>query len=140
MLGIEFPILAFTHCRDVVAAVTKAGGLGVLGAAGHTPEELDIDLRWIADEVGDRPYGVDIIVPAKYVGKEDGGLKRSELKDMIPQAHRDFVDDIMRRYDVPPLLEEERRRDPGDDSAPSALTISLIGWLKATSISGTAWS
>ena len=118
MLGIEFPILAFTHCRDVVAAVTKAGGLGVLGAAGHTPEELDIDLRWIADEVGDRPYGVDIIVPAKYVGKEDGGLKRSELKEMIPQAHRDFVDDIMRRYDVPPLLEEDRRRDAGDDSAP----------------------
>ena len=118
MLGIEFPIVAFTHCRDVVAAVTKAGGLGVLGAAGHTPEELDIDLRWIADEVGDRPYGVDIIVPAKYVGKEDGGLKRSELKELIPQAHRDFVDDIMRRYDVPPLLEEERRRDAGDDSAP----------------------
>ena len=118
MLGIEFPILAFTHCRDVVAAVTRAGGMGILGAAGHTPEELDIDLKWIAEEVGDRPYGVDIIVPAKYVGKDDGGLKRSELKDLIPQEHRDFVDDIMRRYDVPPLLEEERRRDPGDDSAP----------------------
>ena len=45
LFGIEFPILAFTHCRDVVAAVTRAGGYGVLGAAGHSPEELDIDLR-----------------------------------------------------------------------------------------------
>lgn len=119
MLGIEFPILAFTHCRDVVAAVTKAGGMGILGAASHTPEELDIDLRWIADEVGGKPFGVDIIVPAKYVGKEDGGLKRSELKDMIPQAHRDFVDDIMRRYDVPELVDDDdSRRNAGDDSAP----------------------
>ena len=31
-LGIEFPIFAFTHCRDVVAAVSNAGGFGVLGA------------------------------------------------------------------------------------------------------------
>ncbi|MFT3851680.1 MAG: nitronate monooxygenase family protein [Ilumatobacteraceae bacterium] len=119
MLGIEFPILAFTHCRDVVAAVTKAGGMGVLGAASHTPEELDIDLRWITDEVGGKPFGVDIIVPAKYVGKDDGGLKSSELRAMIPQAHRDFVDDIMRRYDVPPLVEDDSpRRSRGDDSAP----------------------
>jgi NAD(P)H-dependent flavin oxidoreductase YrpB (nitropropane dioxygenase family) len=118
MLAIEFPIFAFTHCRDVVAAVTKAGGFGVLGAAGHTPEELEIDLRWIAEQVGDKPYGVDIIVPAKYVGKDDGGLKRSELGEMIPQAHRDFVDDIMRRYDVPPLPDDGGRvRSIGDDDA-----------------------
>ena len=51
--GIEFPIFAFTHCRDVVAAVSKAGGLGVLGAVAHTPEQLEIDLAWIEDEVGD---------------------------------------------------------------------------------------
>ena len=68
MLGVDVPILAFTHCRDVVAAVTKAGGFGVLGAAGHTPEQLDIDLQWIQDEVGEKPFGVDIIVPAKYEG------------------------------------------------------------------------
>ena len=49
MLGVDVPILAFTHCRDVVAAVTKAGGFGVLGAAGHTPEQLDVDLQWIRD-------------------------------------------------------------------------------------------
>ena len=56
MFGIEFPILAFSHCRDVVAAVSKAGGLGVLGAVGHSDKDLEIDLKWIEDEVGDHPY------------------------------------------------------------------------------------
>ena len=110
MLGIEFPILAFTHCRDVVAAVSRAGGLGVLGGSSHTPEQLDIDLRWIREQLGQRPFGVDIIVPAKYVGKDEGGTTRAELEARIPQAHRDFVDDIMRRYDVPPLPADDPRR------------------------------
>jgi NAD(P)H-dependent flavin oxidoreductase YrpB (nitropropane dioxygenase family) len=119
MLGIEFPILAFTHCRDVVAAVTKAGGMGVLGAAGHTPEELDIDLRWIAEQVGDRPFGVDIIVPAKYVGKDEGGVPRSELRARIPQEHKDFLDDMLKRYDVPELpADAAPRRGQGGDAAP----------------------
>ena len=118
LLGIEFPILAFTHCRDVAAAVTKAGGMGVLGAAGHSPDELDIDLRWIREQVGDKPFGVDLIVPAKYVGKDEGGVSRSELRTRIPQAHRDFVEDIMRRYDVPPLADDDTRRRGGGDAAP----------------------
>jgi NAD(P)H-dependent flavin oxidoreductase YrpB (nitropropane dioxygenase family) len=118
LLGIEFPILAFTHCRDVVAAVTKAGGLGVLGASGASPEQLDIDLRWIKEQVGDKPFGVDIIVPAKYVGKDEGGVSRSELKQRIPQAHKDFVDDLLRRYDVPPLPHDDDRPRSGDDAAP----------------------
>ena len=75
MLGIEFPIFAFSHCRDVVAAVSKAGGLGVLGAVAHSPEQLEIDLAWIEEEVGDRPYGIDLIVPAKYAGDEGGGVR-----------------------------------------------------------------
>src|SRR5207249_5240460 len=68
MFGIDVPILAFTHCRDVAAAVTKAGGMGVLGAVAHSPEQLEIDLAWIEKEVGGRPYGIDVIVPAKYAG------------------------------------------------------------------------
>ena len=67
MFGIDVPILAFTHCRDVVAAVTKAGGMGVLGAVAHSPEQLEIDLKWIEDEIGDLPYGVDLIVPATSI-------------------------------------------------------------------------
>ena len=69
MFGIDVPILAFTHCRDVVVAVTKAGGFGVLGAAGHSDQQLEIDLDWIEDELGGRPYGIDLIVPAKYALK-----------------------------------------------------------------------
>jgi NAD(P)H-dependent flavin oxidoreductase YrpB (nitropropane dioxygenase family) len=120
MLDIEFPILAFTHCRDVVAAVTKAGGYGVLGAAGHSPEELDIDLAWIAEEVGDRPFGVDIIVPAKYEGKEEGGLSVGSLRDMIPSAHREFLEDMMERYRVPPLppRDDSDRPRAGESEAP----------------------
>ena len=66
--GIEFPIFAFTHCRDVVAAVSKAGGFGVLGAVGFPPEQLEVELKWIDEHVGDRPYGVDIVIPGKYEG------------------------------------------------------------------------
>ena len=74
MFGIDLPILAFTHCRDVVAAVSKAGGMGVLGAVAHSDRQLEIDLDWIEAELGDRPYGVDLIVPAKYAGSDEGGL------------------------------------------------------------------
>jgi NAD(P)H-dependent flavin oxidoreductase YrpB (nitropropane dioxygenase family) len=109
MLGIEFPIFAFSHCRDVVAAVSKAGGLGVLGAVAHSPEQLEIDLDWIEDELGDRPYGVDLIVPAKYAGDEGGGYTLDDIRALIPDTHREFVDDILRRYDVPEFPADEER-------------------------------
>ena len=101
MFDIEFPIVAFTHCRDVVAAVSRAGGLGVLGAVGHGDAALDTDLAWIEDEIGDRPYGVDLIVPARYAGSEEGGLQVADLLATIPGAHREFLDELLERYDVP---------------------------------------
>jgi NAD(P)H-dependent flavin oxidoreductase YrpB (nitropropane dioxygenase family) len=103
MFGIDVPILAFSHCRDVVAAVTKAGGMGVLGAAAHSPDQLEIDLDWIEAAVGDRPYGVDVIVPLSYAGSEAGGLSIEEVRALIPPEHRAFVADMLRRYDVPEL-------------------------------------
>jgi NAD(P)H-dependent flavin oxidoreductase YrpB (nitropropane dioxygenase family) len=106
LVGIDVPIFAFSHCRDVVAAVSKAGGLGVLGAVAHSPEQLEIDLKWIEDEVGDRPYGVDLIIPAKYTGDEDGGLTLADIADLIPAEQRAFVDDILARYDVPPMPDD----------------------------------
>lgn len=103
MFGIEFPIFAFTHCRDVVAAVSRAGGLGVLGAVGHSPEALEIDLDWIEAETGGRPYGVDLLIPVRYVGQEEGGLDRAGTEALIPAEHTAFMDDMMARYGVPEL-------------------------------------
>jgi len=123
MFGIDVPILAFTHCRDVVAAVTKAGGMGVLGAVAHAPEQLEIDLKWIEAEVGDRPYGVDLIVPAKYAGSDQGGLTMQDIVGLIPQEHRDFVHRLLEKYDVPPLPDSERgsiSRSGGDLSGTAA--------------------
>jgi NAD(P)H-dependent flavin oxidoreductase YrpB (nitropropane dioxygenase family) len=119
LLGIEFPILAFSHCRDVVAAVSKAGGLGVLGAVAHSPEQLEIDLAWIEQEIGTRPYGVDLIVPAKYAGDDDGGYSLADIQQLIPDTHRQFVDDILARYDVPEL--------PADDTTRAATSIAGTG-------------
>jgi NAD(P)H-dependent flavin oxidoreductase YrpB (nitropropane dioxygenase family) len=94
LLGIDLPLLAFSHCRDVVAAVTNAGGFGVLGASSHTPEQLEHELAWIDDHVGGKPYGADIIVPQHYEGKGQR-LGAAELAAMIPPAHRDFVRDLL---------------------------------------------
>jgi len=119
MFGIEFPILAFSHCRDVVAAVSKAGGLGVLGVVAHSPAQLEIDLTWIEEEIGDLPYGVDIIIPAKLAtGSASGAPTVTEIGKLLPQEHRDFVDDIIDRYDVPELADEGKGWVSGSDSAP----------------------
>ena len=94
MLGIEFPLFAFSHCRDVVAEVSKAGGFGVLGGAGHTPESLDIELTWIDEQVNGAPYGVDIIVPTSMDAKE-GGLTPEEVEARIPPEHKAYVEGIL---------------------------------------------
>lgn len=111
LLGIEFPIFAFSHCRDVVAAVTNAGGLGVLGAVAHTPEDLEIDLQWIDERVGGRPYGVDLLMPSKFEGAKEGGLARGDLRSKIPEGHTAFLDALLDEHHVPPL-------PPRDSHAP----------------------
>jgi len=105
MFGMEYPIFAFTHCRDVVVAVSKAGGLGVLGAAIHTDERLEIDLQWIDEQLGDIPYGVDLMMPANYVGAEKGGMDQKSLKDYIPGEHKQFLDSLLAQGSVPELPE-----------------------------------
>jgi NAD(P)H-dependent flavin oxidoreductase YrpB (nitropropane dioxygenase family) len=99
MLGIEFPLLAFSHCRDVVAAVTNAGGFGVLGATTYSPEQLEHELAWIDDHVGGKPYGVDILVPGEIVA-HGGELAHDELLARVPEAHRAFVRDLLARHDI----------------------------------------
>ena len=70
-LGIEFPLFAFSHCRDVVAEVSRAGGMGVFGAASMTAERLEEELAWIDAHVDGKPYGVDLLIPDKVLGKSD---------------------------------------------------------------------
>ena len=122
-LGIEFPIFAFTHCRDVVVAVSKAGGFGVLGAVGFTPEQLEIECNWIDEHIGDHNYGVDIVIPNKYEGM-DSNLSADELAkmlvDMVPQEHLDFAKKILTDHGVPLTAEDNEN------------TLQLLGWTEAT--------
>jgi NAD(P)H-dependent flavin oxidoreductase YrpB (nitropropane dioxygenase family) len=97
--GIEFPIFAFSHCRDVVAAVSRAGGMGVLGALAFSTEQLEIELRWIDEHVDGKTYGVDVVMPASSVSAGAPG----DFEKMIPEQHRQFVEDTLRRFNVPPL-------------------------------------
>jgi NAD(P)H-dependent flavin oxidoreductase YrpB (nitropropane dioxygenase family) len=107
LFGIEFPIFAFSHCRDVVAAVSRAGGFGVLGALAFSPEQLEVELAWIDAHVGGRPYGVDVVMPAKYEGSGSGPVDKAVLERMIGDKHRKFVADLLDRHQVPPLPEGE---------------------------------
>ncbi|MBW2446539.1 MAG: nitronate monooxygenase [Deltaproteobacteria bacterium] len=114
-LGLEFPVFAFTHCRDVAAAVSKAGGLGVLGVAGHSLENLKMELEWIENEIGDKPYGVDLLLPSKFAGSDKGGLSGEEMDDRIPSEHYAFLDQLLERHGVPPL--------PGDVKLGSEIAV-----------------
>lgn len=102
--GIDFPLFAFSHCRDVVAAVTNAGGFGVLGGTAFTPELLDQELAWIDEHVGGKPYGLDLIVPAKFEGKGEK-LARGELASRIPEDYRTFIADLLAKHDIEPEAE-----------------------------------
>ena len=99
MLDIEFPLLAFSHCRDVVAAVSRAGGMGVFGAVRYSPDQLGEELAWIDDQCGGKPYGVDLIVPNRFEGK---GEKRDtvDLVRNLPQSHHEFISDVLQAHDI----------------------------------------
>jgi NAD(P)H-dependent flavin oxidoreductase YrpB (nitropropane dioxygenase family) len=117
MLGIELPLLAFSHCRDVVAAVSNAGGFGVLGASMHTPEQLEHELAWIDDHVGGRPYGADILVPEKFAGKGES-LDDAAIHAMIGQPQRDFVAALLSEHGI------ASDGPAGASRLPAAVTIS----------------
>jgi len=101
MLGIEFPLIAFTHCRDVVTEVSKSGGFGILGAAGLTPEELEIELCWIDEHIDNMPYGVDLIVPNKFTGKGESQTP-DQILAALPEEHQKFANQILRAHDIEP--------------------------------------
>ncbi len=113
MLDIEFPLVAFTHCRDVVVAVSKAGGCGVLGAVGMSPEQLEKELKWIDDHIDGKPYGVDVLIPNKMVGKDEK-FDADKLVKMIPQEYADFRTDVLENHGIE--APELREIDTGGSS------------------------
>jgi NAD(P)H-dependent flavin oxidoreductase YrpB (nitropropane dioxygenase family) len=103
-LGVEHALFGFTPFPAVVAAISRAGGLGVLGAVRYTaPDELKRDLDWIEAHVGGRPYGLDVVMPAKKVE----GVTEADVEAMIPEGHRQYVKDTLAKYAVPGLDEGE---------------------------------
>lgn len=89
MVGCEFPLFAFSHCRDVVVAASRAGAFGVLGAVSFTPEQLEHELRWIDDHVDGKPYGVDVLIPE--VQAVDRAVSMDMIVQQIPSHYRDFT-------------------------------------------------
>jgi nitronate monooxygenase len=133
LFGIDVPIFAFSHCRDVVAAVTNAGGLGVLGALAFSPEQLELELKWIDDHVDGKCYGVDTVMPMSYAGKDEG-LGKADAKtgkvdagvfqNLIPEETKKWIEGVLEEYEVPPLP-----ADGGpDDSGSGAGSTGLLGW------------
>jgi NAD(P)H-dependent flavin oxidoreductase YrpB (nitropropane dioxygenase family) len=111
--GIDVPIFAFTPSEHVAAAVSRAGGLGVLGAVRfNDPEELDQTLDWLDENTDGKPYGVDVVMPMKI--PTEG--KAVDLQSMIPPEHVTFVERTLQQLGVPPLPEGEGREG-------------VLGWL-----------
>src|SRR4051812_39813981 len=100
MLGIEFPLLAFSHCRDVVAAVSRAGGFGVLGATTHSPESIEQELKWIDDHVDGKPYGLDVLIPENISTAGETDVTWNSLERRITPEHRAFTRDLLKTYGV----------------------------------------
>lgn len=106
MLGTELPIFAFSHCRDVVVEVSKAGGMGVLGASGFSPERLAEELSWIDAQVDGKPYGVDLLIPNTY---EKRAVGKVDIEALIPTEFRVFLDQKCTEAGIPPLPEAEAK-------------------------------
>jgi NAD(P)H-dependent flavin oxidoreductase YrpB (nitropropane dioxygenase family) len=113
-LGIDHPVLGFTPSEHVAAAISRAGGLGVLGCVRfNDPAELAKTLDWMDENTGGRPYGIDVVMPAKAPAEGTA----EALTAMIPQEHKDFVARTLADLGVP---EAEETPESGDG---------VLGWL-----------
>jgi NAD(P)H-dependent flavin oxidoreductase YrpB (nitropropane dioxygenase family) len=97
MLEIEYPVMAFSHCRDVAAAVTNAGGCGVLGALALTPKDLTMQANWIKEQTSNKPFGIDLVFPQA----SPQTTTHEQLMSLIPQEYKDFVDKVKQELGLP---------------------------------------
>jgi NAD(P)H-dependent flavin oxidoreductase YrpB (nitropropane dioxygenase family) len=123
MLGIEFPLLAFSHCRDVVAAVSRAGGFGVLGATVHTPETLERELKWIDDHVEGKSYGIDVLIPENMSTAGEKDVTWKSLEARVPPEHRDYTRKLLKKYDIELTTTEVADNQPQPFDARTALEL-----------------
>jgi NAD(P)H-dependent flavin oxidoreductase YrpB (nitropropane dioxygenase family) len=123
MLGIEFPLFAFSHCRDVVAAVSRAGGFGVLGATGHSPDSVEAELKWIDAHVGGKPYGIDVLVPDNMATAGEKNVTWQQLAARVPQPHRDFTAELLAEADIELIQQEHRADEPQPFDPDNALRV-----------------
>lgn len=120
MLGIEYPIVGFTPSHEVAAAITRAGGMGVLGAVRFSNiEDLEKSLDYMEANTDGKPWGLDIVMPSGYVGNDD----MDDLGEMIPPQHKAFVDDLLKRFGVPEL--------PPDVPKPEGITAWMHSFARA---------
>jgi NAD(P)H-dependent flavin oxidoreductase YrpB (nitropropane dioxygenase family) len=120
MLGIDFPLVAFSHCRDVIASVSRAGGFGVLGATAFTPDQLEMELKWIDEHIEGKPYGIDVLIPENVSIKEEKGVTLGALAERIPRSHKDFVRGLLTKHGIEPPRQLEDG-PLGRPDAPSSL-------------------
>jgi NAD(P)H-dependent flavin oxidoreductase YrpB (nitropropane dioxygenase family) len=96
-LGAELPIFGFTHSLDAAIAISRNGGIGIWGATRSTPHEIEVGLSRMDDELGDLPYGIDLVIPPGMPERDD----RAEIEAAIPDEHQRFVADLRERFDIP---------------------------------------
>ena len=108
--GIDFPLFAFSHCRDVVVEVSRAGGMGVFGAASMSPDDLESELNWIDERLEGKPYGVDLLIPDNVVGKEEA-FEPEQLLKAVPAAHIRYAEAILKEQGVDASGLDEGRKE-----------------------------
>jgi len=106
LVGVDHPLAGFNRTPAVVVEVSRAGALGVLGATMYSPEELDVQLTWIEEQLGGRPYGVDLLVPSQTTSRDLNELV-ADLRSQIPEEHRRFVNGLLEKYGIPPLEDDD---------------------------------
>jgi len=128
MLDIEFPLLAFSHCRDVVAAVSRAGGFGVLGATVHTPDTLERELKWIDDHVDGKPYGIDVLIPENISTSGETDVTWKSLEARVPPEHRTYTRNLLKKHDIELTTTEVDDNQPQPFDAATALELLKVSF------------
>ena len=103
LVGVDFPLVAFSHCRDVVVAVSKAGGFGVLGATTFTPAQLKVELDWIDAHIGGKPYGIDLAIAENMPVKGETSQTFYSIMSRISDRHYSFTNNLLDTRGVSPI-------------------------------------